>query len=348
MKQPLQTTLLGLAVSLILSCFAANADTAKTTTPEIEYQRYYSGDPEGRKYHPLLLSPIPEELIYRPLLTATANIDDTPEKETVVLILVYMKTLPRDDGWMRAHGASWLQAFLFITEADTKAKGLKRKDAFKFFDAGAPALDVPAAKSIELRNPPLVFVQSPEDAFKSRDISFKLVDLTGDGTLDVWIESIYGVAAVSFQNGEFREIFNSYTIAGPLPDADYVDLDNDGIYEIKIPYSIQIQGFPGAPYLPWISLYEWDGTTYILNNERFYAENNDYLIQLLGQYNYLLLRHGHLMEQSEIHRFYLGLVYYYRGNKSPSDLEWILKHAKTDDYIQVAKSLLGKLPSPQR
>ncbi len=344
MKKTLQITLLGLAVSLIPSCFAANADTTKTTTSEVKYQRPSSR--EEQRYHRLLLSPTPEELIYRTLLTATANIDDTPEKETVVLILVYMKTPARD--WMRSYGDSWLQAFLFITEADTNAKVPKRKDAFKFFDAGTPALDVPPAKAVELQNPPFVFTQPPEDVFKARDASFKLVDLTGDGTLDIWIESIYGVAAISYQNSEFKEIFNSYTIAGPLPDADYVDLDNDGIYEIKIPYSIQIQGFPGAPYLPWISLYEWDGTTYILNNERFYAENNDYLIQLLGQYNYLLLRHGSIMERSEIHRFYLGLVYYYRGSKSPSHLQWILKHAKNEDYIQAAKSLMEKLPSPQK
>ena len=343
MKKTLQTTLLGLAVSLMLSCFTANADTAKTTTPEVKYQRHASR--EGKRYHRLLLSPAPEELTYRTQLTATANVDDTPEKETVVLILVYMKTIPRDYNWI---GDKWLQTFLIIAETDPQRKVLKRKDAFKFFDAGAPALDVPPAKPIALQNPPFVFTEPPEDAFKAHDVSFKLVDLTGDGTLDIWIESIYGVAAISFQNGEFKEIFNSYTVAGPLPDAEYVDLDNDGIYEIKIPYSIQIQEFPGAPYLPWMSLYEWDGTTYILNNERFYADNNDYLIQLLGQYNYLLLRHGRIMEWSEIHRFYLGLVYYYRGSKSPSDLEWILKHAKNEDYIQAAKSLMEKLPSPQR
>ena len=60
MKKQLQTTLLGLFIFLILSCFVVNADTAKTTTSEVKYQRY----PESQKYHRFLLSPTPEELIY--------------------------------------------------------------------------------------------------------------------------------------------------------------------------------------------------------------------------------------------------------------------------------------------
>ena len=33
----------------------------------------------------------------------------------------------------------------------------------------------------------------------------RLVDLTGDGTLDVWVEqAYYGVVVISFQNGEFK------------------------------------------------------------------------------------------------------------------------------------------------
>ena len=263
MKKYLQTILFGLLILLILSCFGLNADTSKTTTSEVKYQRY----PESRKYHQFLLSPTPEELIYVTRLKAEANIDDTPEKETIVLILVYMRARSRYEGW-KTYGDSWTQAFLFIAETDTKEKLPKKKDAFKFFDAGKPALDVPAAKAIELQNPRFVFTQPPEDAFKSRDLSFKVVDLTGDGTLDVWIESVYGVAVVSFQNGEFKEIFSCYTIPTDH-ESEYVDLDNNGSCEIKIPYSIQIESIPGAPYLPWISLYEWDGTTYTLNNELY-------------------------------------------------------------------------------
>ena len=337
MKKHLQTTLFGLLILLILSCFGLNADTSKTTTSEVKYQRY----PESQKYHRFLLSPTPEELIYVTRMKAEANIDDTPEKETIVLILVYMRARSRYEGW-KTYGDSWTQAFLFIAETDTKEKLPKKKDAFKFFDAGKPALDVPAAKAIELQNPRFVFTQPPEDAFKSRDLSFKVVDLTGDGTLDVWIESVYGVAVVSFQNGEFKEIFSCYTIPTDH-ESEYVDLDDNGSYEIKIPYSIQIEGIPGVPYLPWISLYEWDGTTYTLNNEKFYADNNDYFIQLLGQYNYQLLRHGEIINLLDPYRFYLGLVHYYRGSETPVHLKWVVEHGKKDDYIQAAESILKKL-----
>ena len=341
MKKQLHTTLLGLFIFLILSCFVVVADTAKTTTSEIKYQRFFSRDPEGRKYHRFLLSPTPEELIYVTRLKAEANIDDTPEKETLVLILVYMRANLYEEGWMQGYGESWIQAFLFIAEADTKAKLPKKKDAFKFFDAGKPALDVPAAKAIKLQNPSFVFAQPPADTFKSRDLSFRLVDLTGDGTLDVWIESIYGVAVVSFQNGEFKEIFSAYTIPTDQ-EAEYVDLDDNGSCEIKIPYSIQIEGMPGVPYLPWMSLYEWDGTTYTLNNEKFYAGNNDYFIPLLSQYNYQLLRHGEIINLLEPYKFYLGLVSYYRSGVKPGGLQWVVEHGRNEHYIQAAKSILKK------
>ncbi len=342
MKKHLQTTLLGLFIFLILSCFAVNADTAKTTASEVKYERY----PESRKYHRFLLSPTPEELIYVTRMKADANIDDTPEKETIVLILVYMRAHPRYKSW-RTYGDSWIQAFLFIAETDTKEKLPKKKDAFKFFDAGKPALDVPAAKAIELHNPPFVFTQPPEDVFKSRDLSFRLIDLTGDGTLDVWIDSIYGVAVVSFQNGEFKEIFSSYTIPTDQ-EAEYVDLDDNGSCEIKIPYSIQIEGMPGVPYLPWMSLYEWDGTTYTLNNEKFYAGNNDYFIPLLSQYNYQLLRHGEIINLLEPYKFYLGLVSYYRSGVKPGGLQWVVEHGRNEHYIQAAKSILKKFPPEEK
>ena len=72
-------------------------------------------------------------------------------------------------------------------------------------------------------------------------------------------------------------------------------------------YSIHIEEVPGAPHLEWMSLYEWDGNAYILNNERFYAKNNKSLIQLLGAYNYQALRHGSIIHQCETYRFYLGV-----------------------------------------
>ncbi|MXV75983.1 VCBS repeat-containing protein [Candidatus Poribacteria bacterium] len=333
MKRFLQTTLF---ISLILSCFAVNADTPKTTTSKVTYRRYKPY--QEQQYHRFLTIPAPKGLRYDTRMAATANIDDTPEKETVVLMLVDIYV----DVARYRYVGEWVQAFLLI--ANTEAEELQQKALFKLYDTGTHALEIPAAKSIELQTPPLVFAQPPKDALQSL-AAFELVDLTGDGTLDVWFESSYGVAVISFQNGEFKEIFSSYTIPGLLSDAEYVDLDNDGIYEIKIPYSIHIEGVPGAPHLEWMSLYEWDGNTYILNNEKFYTESNEFLIQLLGAFNYQMLRHGDIIYQCETYRFYLGLVHHYRGSETPVDLKWIVEHGKKDNYIQAAESILKKLPS---
>lgn len=365
MAKYIQPLLLGLFIYLILGNWTASADTAPSKTSEIRYQRYFSR--EDRNYHRFLLSPTPEELIYVTRMKAEANIDDTPEKETIVLILVYMRTPSRINGWRQAYGDSWLQAFIFIAEADTDAKIPKKKDAFKFFDAGEPALDVPVAKAIELQNPSFVFTEPPEDVLKSRAATFKLVDLTGDGILDIWVEFGYAVAVISFQKGEFKEVFSSYMVPGLLHDAEYVDLDNDGIYEIKIPYSINVDGVPGAPDLPWVSFYEWDGTGYVLNNWKFYAKNDEYFIRLLSEYNYMLLRHGSIINLCETYKFYLGLVHYYRQGKvafssvanelirhydyghggMPSELQWILEHGQNEDYIQAIKSISKSPPPPE-
>ncbi len=347
MKKHFQITLLGLSIFLILSSLVVNAEPPKTTTPEVRYQRYKAY--KEQKYHRFLTIPAPKGLYYNTRMAATANIDDTPEKETVVLMLVDV------DRERHLYAGEWIQAFLLVANAE--AAELEKKGFFKLYDTGTHALEVPAAKPIELQSPPFVFIRPPKNALQSRDAAFKLVDLTGDGILDVWFKSSYGVAVISFQNGEFKEVFSSYTIPGLLSDAEYVDLDNDGIYEIKVPYSIHIDSVPGALHLEWMSLYEWDGTTYILNNERFYAENNDFLIQLLGEYNYQMLRHGRVIDQCETYRFYLGLVYHYRGSMSPRHLQWIIKHGKNEKYVQAAEDILfhsglvyaqrGELPRAQ-
>ena len=340
MKQHIQNTLLGLAISMILSCVVASANAQTPKISDIEYQKYeWANNSDGQRYHYLLATRLPKGLEYFTRMTATANINDTPEKETIVLIAVDMK--------VPLYDRDCVQAFLIIADTDPKAKVPKKKDLFKLFDAGThDAVDVPA-KTIELQSPPFVLTQPPKDTFESLDSSFRLVDLTGDGILDVWVKFAYSVIVISFQDGEFREIFSSYTVPGPLPDPESVDLDNDGIYEIKIPYSIQIEGVPGAPYLPWISLYEWNGNEYVLNNERFYAGNDDFLIHLLSEYNYQLLRRGAFTRQREVYTFYLGLVYYYRGNPliARADLEMVVNFIGTQDaYIQAAESFLKKLP----
>ena len=335
MKRPLQNTLVGFVISLILSPLVVSAELPKTATSEVKYYHYYYEDPIG--YHRLLPSLATEERRYHTRLVAEANINDTPEKEKVVLIVVDTK--------QHTPYGEWLQAFLLITDSDINNP--KKKDLLKLFDSDSYDLEVPAAKSIELHEPPFVFKERLNDApWKPHGVSFRLIDLTGDGILDVWVKFGYAVVVISFQDGEFREIFSAYTVPGSLPDPAYVDLDNDGTYEIKIPYSIRIEGIPGAPYLPWVSLYEWDGNTYVLNNERFYAENNEFLIRLLSEYNYQMLRRGSFTRQREIYSFYLGLVFHYRGNAAMAGryLKSVTNLGTQDDYIQAAESLLKKLP----
>ena len=91
-------------------------------------------------------------------------------------------------------------------------------------------------------------------------MSFRLVDLTGDGILDIWVEFGYAVAVISFQNGAFQRNLQFLT---RFPDLYRMPststLTEDSTYEIKIPYSIYIEDLPGSPHLPWMSLYVWDG-----------------------------------------------------------------------------------------
>ena len=355
MTKHIQTFLFGLFIWLIPSGWAVSADTATPETSEVEYQQYSWR--EGQKYHRFLPATRSEELYYNTQLKATANIDDTPERESVVLILLDMPTIQ-----YYPFAGKWVQAFLLIAD-ETEAGVLKKKVLFKLFDSGTHALEVPAAKAIELQSPAFVFTEPPKDSLKSRAATFKLVDLTGDGILDIWVEFGYAVAVISFQNGELKEVFSRYTVPGLLPNAEYVDLDKDSTYEIKIPYSIHVNEVPGAPNLPWISLYEWDGTDYVLNNQKFYVNNDKFLIRLLNEYNYMLLRHGSIINVCETYKFYLGLVHYYRRSKiafsnvsnkliyhhelakMPSELQWILEHGQNQDYIQAIKSI-WKSPSP--
>ena len=235
----------------------------------------------------------------------------------------------------------WAQAFLLIT--DTQADGFpKKKELFKLFDAGIHAFDVPG-KTIELQSAPFVFWKLRKDRpwFYS-GVSFEVVDLTGDGILDIWVEQAEGVVVISFQGGEFVDVCSAYSSPRREDPIEYIDLDNDGIYEIKIPDKISVSGIPGAEYPEWVSLYEWDGTTYVLNNERFYANNDEFLNRSLSNYNGWPQGFGKCEEQ----RFYIGLVYYYRGNAAMAReyLQWVVKNAEKNDYIQAAESILKKLP----
>ena len=305
-------------------------------TPDVEYHFYdpydFPSDPEGEKYHRFLATPPPETLSYTTRMKAIANIDDTPQKETIVL----MVTQPRGES---VEWGQWNQAFLLI--AENTADGLpKKKDLFKLFASRTYPWDVPA-KTIEVQSAPLVFRKpwSRED-WSFKRVSFDLVDLTGDGILDIWVEHAEGVAVISFQDGEFTEVCSAYSSTRREAPIEYLDIDNDGIYEIKIPDSIHIKGAPGAAALKWMSFYEWDGTTYVLNNRRFYAENDEFLVRLLEKYNF-----WHYYAIQDEYSFYIGLVFYYRGNPVMAQkyLQWVVRNVKNDDYIEAAESILKKL-----
>ena len=305
-----------------------------TKTADVEYYRYdVRHEPEGEKYHRFLASPPPEGTSYGTRQKAVANIDDTPEKETIVLMVVNSK-----EEWR-----AWSQVFLLITEPETERDGFpKTKALFTLFGATTHDLDVPT-KTIEVQSVPFVF-QKPWWSGKDwsfKRVSFDLVDLTGDGILDIWVEHVEGVAVISFQEGEFVDVCSAYSSSKRENPIEYIDLDNDGIYEIKIPDVIHIKGAPGAAALEWMSFYKWDGTTYVLNNERFYADNDEFLIRLLSSYNSVLYRFGKYDEYS----YYIGLVFYYRGNipMAYKYLQWVVEHGKKDDYVQAAEDFLKKL-----
>ena len=149
------------------------------------------------------------------------------------------------------------------------------------------------------------------------------------------------MAVISFQEGEFKEICSAYSSHHREDPIEYVDLDKDGIYEIKIPDKISNDSGPTASGLEWMSFYEWDGNTYVLNNERFYAENDEFLTRLLDQYE-TWSRYS----RNEVYHFYIGLVYFYRDNAPMARkfLQRVIEHGKKQDYIQAAESILKKLP----
>ncbi len=305
-----------------------------TKTAEIEYYYYdVRHEPEGKKYHRFLATPAPEGASYGTRWKAVANIDDTPEKENIVLMVVNSK-----EEWR-----AWSQAFLLITEPETeKDRFPKTKALFTLFGATRHDLKVPT-KTIEVQSAPFVFRKpwSRED-WSFPHVSFDLVDLTGDGILDIWVEHYEGAAVISFQEGEFKEVCSAYSSTGREDPMEYIDLDNDGIYEIKIPDRIYIDSGPSGAAPEWMSLYEWDGTTYVLNNERFYANNDEFLNRALSNYNWWPQGYGKSEEQT----FYIGLIYYYQDNAPMARefLQWVVKNGKKQDYRKAAEDFLKKLP----
>ena len=333
----------------VFSSYTVTRQKLAKTFFDTEYDYYDAPlEPQGRLYHRFLSAPLPEGLYYNTRMTATANIDDTPEKETVVLMVA--------DTGIDGPNGEWVQAFLLI--AETEADVLKKKDFFKFFDTGTYALEVPA-KAIEVHYPPFVFTERiRKEPWMFKHVFFTLVDLTGDGILDVWVESAYGVIVISFQNGEFKEICSGYTSIRSEEPIEYIDMDNDGIYEIEIPNIIYVKGVPGASYPEWMSLYTWNGTMYVLDNPKYYTRDDDILIQLLSQYNgwlnqeaaLILYQHQPsqqrgLIGYAETCEFYIGMALYYRGEvpRAKAYLQRVATEGENKDYIEAAASILRKL-----
>ena len=303
-------------------------------TAEIESYGYADQlDPEGQKYHRFLGNPLPQGASYSTRQKTIANIDDTPEKEMIVLMVTNS-----EDEWR-----AWSQAFLLIAETETETiRFPKTKELFGLFGGSFHDLNVPG-KTIEVQSAPFIF-RGPlggGGAWAFKYVFFNLVDLTGDGILDIWVEHAQGVAVISFQDGEFVEVCSAYSSHHREDPIEYVDLDKDGIYEIKIPDKISNDSGPTASGLEWMSLYEWDGNTYVLNNERFYAKNDEFLTRLLDQYE-TWSRYS----RNEVYHFYIGLVYAYRDNAPMARefLQRVIQQGKKQDYIQAAESILKKLP----
>ena len=114
MAKHIQSIRLALAISLILTAsVSVNADTSKTTTSTVTYgYRYFSDD--LAEYHRFLPTPAPEGLYYQGRMIALGNIDNTPEKEVIVLLVVGTK--PRPTFSDHADFGNWSQAFLLITD----------------------------------------------------------------------------------------------------------------------------------------------------------------------------------------------------------------------------------------
>ena len=133
-----------------------------------------------KRYHRFFPTPAPEKLFYHTRQKITANIDDTPEKETIVTIVV-------DSGILGAFEGYWAHAFLLILD-ETETDIVKKKAFFKLYDAGIHDSEVPAAISIEHHSPEFVFKKPRPSAAKGRGIGCKPIDLTGDGLLDLWLD----------------------------------------------------------------------------------------------------------------------------------------------------------------
>lgn len=317
---------------LIFFSWQVKANSLQKEVSQVEYQGYLEW--EGKEYQQFL-PPEPEGMWYYTKMKGIGNVDNTPEKEEVVLITVQHQI-----------GAEYVeQAFLLVC---TKAEGvLKKKGLLKLYDYGAEETSFQGAY------PSLVFRKTTWK-FMPNNGRLKLVDLNGDGMLDVFVElwfsggsyGPYYIAVVSFQNGKLKQIFNSFAGANassPFP-PQYIDVDKDGIYEIEIPNEIVVEGVPHSSMPTWINLYEWNGEKYVLNNQKFYSRDTSILFSFVETYLHELTPTREPGRYFEEYEFYLGLIYYYQGSPyAHTYLGRIVEKAKNENYIKEAQAVLKRL-----
>jgi hypothetical protein len=332
-----------LAIFCLVFSWQIRAESPQEIVSSVKYQHY--DEQEGKEYQQFLPPlPLHDGQWYWTRIVGVGNIDNTLDIEEIALI-----TSQKSGGHKEPF--QYGQAFLIV--CIRHEKGLEKKYLLEIFN------NTEKEFSTDKPYPPMIFKKHKDREFFPSDGSFQLIDLNHDGILDIFIQlwyaggsySPYCVEVISFQSGELKRLFTSF--AG---DKDYspktLDLDDDGLYEIEIPDEITV-GFEHATDPIWISLYEWNGKEYILNNKKFYSKDNDILIQFLQLYCYRLrwytdqifYRESKTEMYFEDYEFYLGLMYYYKEKpyRAKEFFDRIVEKAKNEDYIREAQVILRQL-----
>jgi hypothetical protein len=325
---------------LVFAPWQVKADSPQKTIPYVEYQLY--NEQEGKEYQQFLPS-LHEGQWYWTRMVGIGNVDNIPDVEEIALITLQNSEEHREP-------FQYWQAFLLVCVRHEKS--LEKKYLLEIFN------NTEKEFSTEKPHPPMIFDRYGDWEFFPSNGSFQLIDLNHDGILDIFIQLsntggsyfLYCVEVVSFQSGELKRLFTSF--AG-VTSPQVLDIDSDGLYEIQIPDEIAVAGFEPASDPTWVSLYEWNGKDYVLNNKKFYSRDNDTLIQFLQFYCYRLQWYANQIFYGESktemyfedYEFYLGLIYYYKEKPylARDFLGRIVEKAKSKDYIKEAQSILKQL-----
>jgi len=329
-KRFLSIVILSILVFLVhFQARSSGAEEPQQNPPAgILYERY--DEPEGVEYS-RLLPPLPEGMWYWTRYKGTGNVDATDDVEEVVLVTV------QDNG---ATDYEYEKAFILVCKIENHMPELKYS---------LPIYDRTETDAYQC--PPSVFRKGRGHAPNHGE--FELVDLNKDGVLDVFIKLWYSggsyapfyVSIASFINERFDRIFTVSAGPGDEFEVKYVDIDRDGVYEIQIPNEIFIKGIEHSASPAWVSLYAWNDKDYVSYDAKFYSTDTSVLISFLERYVRQLRRRSD--RYFEDYEFYLGLIYYYRGDldlyKSHSYLSRIVKKAKNENYLKEARVILKRL-----